>query len=61
MKITIDTEKEIIIVPDSFYGNVDKMNKNIELGGGTPIDYTEYVKKSFETAIANPIKRKSDV
>lgn len=60
MKITIDTDKELIIVPDTYYANIDKMNKNIELGGGTPVDYTDYVKKSFEAAIANPMKRKSD-
>lgn len=60
MKITIDTEKEKIIVPDSFYKQIDKMNQNIQLGGGTSIDYIDFVKMSFEKAIANPMVRKSD-
>lgn len=61
MKIIIDTEMEKIIVPNTFFANIDKINKNIELGGGTPIEYTEFVKTQFEKAIANPIVRKADL
>lgn len=60
MRIVIDTEKELLIVPNSFYKQIDKMNKNIEMGGGTPIDYTEFVKKAFETAVSHPMIRTSD-
>ena len=61
MRITLDTELERIIVPNSFFNNIDKVNKNIELGGGKKVEYTEYVKTAFEKAIANPIVRKADL
>ena len=62
MKITIDTDKEIIVVPNTFYGNIDKMNEALKLAGvdDKRIDYVQYVKDSFEKAIANPLQRKSD-
>ena len=31
MRIIIDTEKERIIVPDSFFNQIDKMNKVLEI------------------------------
>lgn len=61
IRILIDTDKEKIIVPDSFFNQIDKINKNIELGGGTKIEYTDFVKTQFEKCIANPIVRKSDI
>lgn len=60
MKITIDTEKKAIVVPDTFYKQVDKMNEAIKMGGGKEVDYTDFVKAQFEEAIANPMLRKSD-
>lgn len=60
MKITIDTEKKKIIVPDTFFNQIDKINEAIKLGGGTPIGYTDYVKKEFEECISTPMIRKSD-
>jgi tryptophanase len=62
MKITIDTELEAIIVPDTFYDTIDKQNKVLaDNGVEKRINYTDYVKQQFEKAIANPMKRNSDV
>ena len=34
MRITIDTELQAIIVPDSYYMQVDKLNEIIDSAGG---------------------------
>ena len=66
MRIIIDTELERIIVPDSFFNQIDRMNKVLEENAdeGTEakkVDYTAYVKKAFETASAKPLIRKADL
>ena len=66
MRIIIDTELERIIVPDSFFNQIDRMNKVLE--ETTPegqtaqkVDYTAYVKKAFTTASDKPLIRKADL
>lgn len=63
MRIIIDTEKERIIVPDSFFNQIDKMNKVLEehSKGDEKIDYVQYIKDAYEKAIKNAPIRKSDV
>lgn len=63
MRIIIDTEKETIIVPDTYYEQIDRKNKILEKAGASDkkIDYTQYIKDSFDTAINNKIIRKSDL
>ena len=39
MRITIDTDLQAIIVPESYYMQVDKLNEVIEEAGGTKLDY----------------------
>ena len=40
MRIIIDTEKERMIVPDSFFNPIDKMNKVLEENGADKrVDY----------------------
>ena len=50
MRIIIDTEKERIIVPDSFFNQIDKK-----------IDYVQYIKDAYEKAIKNAPIRKADI
>ena len=38
MRITIDTELQAIIVPDSYYMQVDKLNEIIVSAGGNKLD-----------------------
>lgn len=59
MRIIIDTEKERIIVPDSFFNQIDKMNKVLEENGADKrVDYVQYIKDAYEKAIKNaPIRR----
>ena len=63
MRIIIDTEKERIIVPDSFFNQIDKMNKVLEENGAADkkIDYVQYIKDSFAKAIEEPAIRKADI
>ena len=61
MRFIIDTELERVIVPDSYYNQLDKTNKLIEANGGTKIDYVQFVKDAYEKAIKNPLIRKEDI
>ena len=63
MRIIIDTEREEIIVPDTFYAQIDKKNEVLAKAGvtDTKIEYIDYVKKCFETAVERPWIRKSDL
>ncbi len=62
MRIIIDTEKEKIIVPDSFFNQIDKMNKVLaENGADKKIDYEQFIKDSFEKASKNAPIRKADL
>ena len=63
MRIEIDTELERIIVPNSFFNQIDKMNKVLIENGAEDrkIDYVQYIKDSFEKAIKNAPVRKSDL
>ena len=62
MRIIIDTEKERIIVPDSFFNQIDKMNKVLsENGADKQIDYVQYIKDAYEKAIKNAPIRKADL
>lgn len=62
MRIIIDTEMERIIVPDSFFTQIDKMNKVLkESETDKTIDYVGYIKKEFEKAYAQAPIRKSDL
>ena len=61
MRITIDTELNAIIVPNSYYIQVDKLNDVIEAAGGKKLDYTDYIKTCFDKAYATQVIRAEDV
>lgn len=63
MRIIIDTEKEQIIVPDTFYKEIDKKNDVLKKAGITDkkIEYVDYVKDCFAKAVDKPWIRKSDL
>lgn len=61
MRIVIDTELQAIIVPESYYMQVDKLNEVIVEAGGKALDYTEYIRTCFEKAYATQIVRQGDV
>lgn len=61
MRIIIDTTKNRIIVPKSFFTELSKMNDILKEGGSTK-QWTpaEYVKEQFEKAIKKDILRPDD-
>lgn len=61
MRITIDTTKGRIIVPKSFFSELDKINK-ILADSGTDKKWTaeEYVRDQFEKAMKETILRAED-
>ena len=61
MRIVIDTTKERIILPNSFFSQLDKMNKILEDGGSEKKWTAEtYVRDQFEKAIKNTMLRQED-
>ena len=63
MRITIDTSIDRVIVPDSFFNQIDKMNLMIKATdeNQSPIDYKAYLEKAIAKAMQNAPVRKSDV
>ena len=63
MRFTIDTDLERIIVPDSFFNQIDKMNQVLEQNGAADkkIDYVQYINDEIAKAQANAPVRKDDL
>lgn len=64
MRFTIDTELERIIVPDTFFNQIDKMNEVLSAHGGEntkKIDYVAYINEAIAKAQKNAPVRKADV
>ena len=63
MRITLDVDNKQIIVHDTYYGAVDKMNKALEAAKveDKKIDYVQYIADAWEDAIKKPLIRKSDL
>lgn len=61
MRIILDTNKGRIILPKSFFSELDKMNK-ILAEGGSDKKWTaeEYVKEQFNKAIGETMLRAED-
>lgn len=61
MRITIDTELQAIIVPNSYYAQIDKLNDVILAAGGNKLEYEKYIRDCFNLAMESKIVRQSDV
>ena len=63
MRITIDTEMERVIVPDTFFNQIDKMNAVLIANGAEDkkIDYVKYINDAIAKAQKNAPVRKADV
>lgn len=61
MRIIIDTELQAIIVPDSYYSQVDKLNEIVVGAGGRKLDYTAYIQTCFDKAYATQIICQGDL
>ena len=63
MRFTIDTELDRIIVPDTFFNQIDKMNAVLEENGAADkkIDYVKYINDAIARAQKNAPVRKADL
>lgn len=57
MRVTIDLEREIIIIPDNFFKKVKEDNERLEKFGATPVPGVDRIKKAFEKAMADTDNR----
>lgn len=55
MRITVDTEKGIFIVPNTFEKNLEKQNKILRQAGAKEITTKEFIQKAVEDAFTRPI------
>lgn len=61
MRIIIDTEKGRIVLPKSFFTNLDRINKTLAEGGSDKKwEPEEYVKAQFEKAMKENMIRPGD-
>ena len=63
MRFIIDTNLERVIVPDSFFNQIDKMNAVLEANGAgdKKIDYVKYINDAIAKAQKHAPVRKADV
>lgn len=63
MRITIDTELERVIVPDSFFNQIDKMNEILVKNGAEDkkIDYVQFIEDAMAKASEHAPVRKADL
>ena len=61
LRIIIDTDLQAIIVPDSYYIQVDRLNEIIVEAGGNPLEYIPYIQQCFLKAFSTKIIRKCEL
>lgn len=64
MKITIDTDKKYVIVPDKFFDKIEELNAFRRENGVPEVKPMDYIRECFDKAMSNTdknLKRQSDV
>lgn len=51
MRVTIDLEKEIVIIPDNFFVKIKTDNERLEKFGATAVSGIDRIKNAFEKAM----------
>lgn len=57
MRVTIDLEREIVIIPDNFFVKIQADNERLKKFGATPVAGIDRIKKAFETAMKDTDNR----
>ena len=57
MRITLDLEKDIIIVPDNFFEKIAQDNERLKKYGAKPVKPIDRIKHSFKVAMADTDER----
>lgn len=56
-RITIDLDRDIIIIPDNFFKKISEENEKLEKYGAKPVKAIERIKRSFEEAMKDTDNR----
>lgn len=57
MRVTIDLDRDIIIVPDNFFKRIADENDKLEKFGAKPVDPIKRIKNSFAVAMDDTDRR----
>ena len=57
MRVTIDLERDIIIIPDNFFKKIAEENEKLEKYGATPVKALDRIKHSYEAAMKDTDNR----
>lgn len=57
MRVTIDLDRDIIIIPDNFFKKIADENEKLMKFGAEPVKALDRIKRSYETAMADTDNR----
>jgi len=57
MRVTIDLDRDIIIIPDNFFKKIAEENEKLERYGAKPVKALDRIKRSYEAAMADTDNR----
>jgi len=57
MRVTIDLDRDIIIIPDNFFKKIAEENEKLVKYGAEPVKALDRIKHSYETAMSDTDNR----
>ena len=57
MRVTIDLDRDIIIIPDNFFKKIAEENEKLQKYGANPVKALDRIKHSYEKAMADTDNR----
>lgn len=57
MRVTIDLDRDIIIIPDNFFKKIAEENEKLQKYGAAPVKAIDRIKHSYEKAMADTDNR----
>ncbi len=57
MKVTIDLDRDIIVIPDNFFKKISEDNERLKKYGAQPQKGIDRIKRSFDVAMADTDNR----
>lgn len=57
MRVTIDLDRDIVIIPDNFFKKIAEENEKLEKYGAKPVKAIDRIKRSFKVAMSDTDNR----
>ena len=57
MRVTIDLDRDIIIIPDNFFKRIAEENEKLQKYGAEPVKHIDRIKQSYEKAMEDTDNR----